>query len=94
MPAPRSTSAVSSKLRLSLKRGLARQAFTQADTQPANLPRLIDMAQDLRSNRKALDRLGARFQKMPGVVRGVHAAWSPARTGSRCSARRACFTSS
>jgi len=69
MSAPRSTLAVSTKLRLSLKRGLARQAFMHADILPANLPRLIDMAQDLRPNRKALDRLGARFLKMPGVVR-------------------------
>lgn len=69
MSSTSSAPAVSDRLRLSLKRGLARQAFTQADTQSANMVRLINMVLTLRPNRKALERLGARLVRMSGVVR-------------------------
>ncbi len=54
-------------LRRSLKRGLSRQAMERAVD--ADLPRLFNMASEMRPNRKARERLALRVQAMRGVVR-------------------------
>ncbi|ADE85043.1 hypothetical protein [Rhodobacter capsulatus] len=59
----------SPSLRVSLKRGLARQALSEAGAVPIDMARLIALASDFRPNRKALDRLGGRIGRLPGVVR-------------------------
>ncbi len=61
-------------LRMSLKRGLARQAFDHARTGEADLPHLLALAADLRPNRKATERLAHRARKCTGVVRASIAA--------------------
>jgi hypothetical protein len=63
------TFASSPSLRLSLKRGLARQALSDAGKTAPNLPLLFRMAADLRPNRKGLERLAARIKDRPGVCR-------------------------
>ncbi|MFZ9685784.1 MAG: hypothetical protein ACO3BE_10510 [Gemmobacter sp.] len=56
-------------LRVSLKRGIARQAMATADRTVPDLPRLLQMTAGLRPNAKALERLARRLQARPGVVR-------------------------
>lgn len=56
-------------LRVSLKRGLARQAIAIADRDAADMPGLIRMAAGLRPNAKAVERLALRLKGRPGVVR-------------------------
>lgn len=59
----------SQSLRVSLKRGLARQVLDHAERSQASLPDLFRIAADLRPNRKALDRMALRLKSMRGVVR-------------------------
>lgn len=54
-------------LRRSLKRGLARQAYAQAEE--CELARVVKMARDLAPNPKSRDRLAIRLQALRGVVR-------------------------
>jgi hypothetical protein len=54
-------------LRRSLKRGLARQAWAQAEE--GDLARVVQMSRDLAPNAKARDRLALRVQALRGVVR-------------------------
>ena len=56
-------------LRVSLKRGLARQAIATADRDAPDMPGLIRMAAGLRPNAKAVERLALRLKGRPGVVR-------------------------
>jgi hypothetical protein len=65
------TFARSSSLRLSLKRGLARQAIDVAARSALDLPGLFEMTAGLRPNAKGLERLAARLKARPGVVRVV-----------------------
>lgn len=58
-------------LRRALKRGLARQAITQATPCSADLPALLRTAAALRPNRKGLERLVLRLRQEPGVVRAA-----------------------
>jgi hypothetical protein len=58
-------------LRVSLKRGIARQAIAMADRTAPDLPALFRMAADLRPNAKAVERLAGRMVGRPGVVRVV-----------------------
>lgn len=58
-------------LRVSLKRGLARQAIDLAARTPPDLPRLFRQAAELRPNRIALERMACRIRKQPGVVRAA-----------------------
>lgn len=59
----------SAALRLSLKRGLARQAIATAERSPPDLAGLFDMASTLRPNPKGVERLAARLAACPGVAR-------------------------
>lgn len=59
----------SPSLRVSLKRGLARQAFAMAERADADIPTLFRMAAELRPNKKSLDRVAARIKARPGIVR-------------------------
>lgn len=61
--------AASHSLRVSLKRGLARQALDHAERSQASLPDLFRIAADLRPNRKALERMAQRMKTTRGVVR-------------------------
>jgi hypothetical protein len=63
------TFARSPALRVSLKRGLARQAITVADRAAPDLPGLLCIAADLRPNAKAVERLALRLMDSPGIVR-------------------------
>jgi hypothetical protein len=56
-------------LRVSLKRGLARQAIATADRDAPDMPCLLRMAAGLRPNAKAVERLALRLKGRPGVVR-------------------------
>lgn len=56
-------------LRVSLKRGLARQAITMAERSVADVPGLIRMASDLRPNAKSAERLAERIARRSGVAR-------------------------
>ena len=56
-------------IRVSLKRGLARQAIATADRDAPDMPGLICMAAGLRPNAKAVERLALRLKGRPGVVR-------------------------
>lgn len=56
-------------LRVSLKRGLARQAIATADRDAPDMPGLIRIAAGLRPNAKAVKRLAPRLGARPGVVR-------------------------
>lgn len=56
-------------LRVSLKRGLARQAIATADRSAPDMPGLFRMAAGLRPNAKAVERLALRLKGRPGVVR-------------------------
>lgn len=55
-------------LRVSLKRGLARQAIATADRSAPDMPALIRMAAGLRPNAKAVERLALRLKGRPGVA--------------------------
>lgn len=59
----------SPSLRLSLKKGLARQAIEAANRTSADLPALFRLAVDLRPNPKGLERLALRIKGRPGVSR-------------------------
>ncbi len=65
------TFAASPSLRLSLKRGLARQALSDAGKTAPDVPLLFRMAAVLRPNRKGLERLAARIKDRPGVCRAA-----------------------
>ncbi|THD84326.1 hypothetical protein E7811_00810 [Aliigemmobacter aestuarii] len=56
-------------LRVSLKRGLARQAIATAGRDAPDMPGLIRMASGLRPNIKAVERLALRLKVRPGVAR-------------------------
>lgn len=56
-------------IRVSLKRGLARQAITTAEQIAPDLPGLFRMAADLRPNSKGVERLATRMKGRPGVAR-------------------------
>lgn len=56
-------------LRLSLKRGLARQAVATAERDAPNMPGLFRLAAGLRPNAKAVERLALQLKARPGVVR-------------------------
>lgn len=56
-------------LRLSLKRGLARQAIAMAERDAPNLPGLFRLAAGLRPNAKAVERLALQLKVRPGVTR-------------------------
>lgn len=56
-------------LRLSLKRGLARQAIATAERDAPNMPGLFRLAAGLRPNAKAVERLALQLKARPGVVR-------------------------
>lgn len=56
-------------LRVSLKRGLARQAIGMAERDAPDMPGLFRRAADLRPNVKAVERLAQRLKGRPGVVR-------------------------
>lgn len=56
-------------LRLSLKRGLARQAIALADRDAPDLPGLFRLAAGLRPNPRAVERLAPRLRDRPGVIR-------------------------
>jgi hypothetical protein len=56
-------------LRLSLKRGLARQAIAMAERDAPNLPGLFWLAAGLRPNAKAVERLALQLKVRPGVTR-------------------------
>lgn len=56
-------------LRVSLKRGLARQAIATADRSAPDMPGLLRMAAGLRPNAKAVERLALRLKGRLGVVR-------------------------
>jgi hypothetical protein len=60
-------------LRVSLKRGLARQAITMADRAAPDLPDLFRIAADLRPNAKAIERLAPRLRGRLGVTRVARA---------------------
>ena len=64
----------STALRTSLKRGLARQALSEADRDSADLPALFALAAGLRPNPKGLDRMAARLRAQRGVTRVAQAA--------------------
>lgn len=55
-------------LRVSLKRGLARQALDHAGRDDANLPGLFAQVSGLAPNAKAIERLAGRVARVPGVV--------------------------
>lgn len=59
----------STALRVSLKRGLARQAIAIADRSAPDMPGLFRMAAGLRPNAKAVERLALRLRRRPGVTR-------------------------
>jgi hypothetical protein len=59
----------SHSLRLSLKRGLARQAIAMADRDTPDMAGLFQVAAGLRPNAKAVERLGLQLQRRSGVVR-------------------------
>lgn len=59
----------SAALRTSLKRGLARQALSEADREGADLSALFALAAGLRPNPKGLDRMAARLRAQRGVAR-------------------------
>ena len=59
----------STALRVSLKRGLARQAIAMAEQAGTDLPGLFHMAAGLRPNAKAVERLALRLKAQPGVTR-------------------------
>lgn len=59
----------SPSLRVSLKRGLARQVIGAAERDAADLPTLFRMAAELRPNAKSADRVAARIKTRPGVAR-------------------------
>lgn len=50
----------STVLRISLKRGLARQALSEAERESSDFPALFALAAGLRPNPKGLDRMAAR----------------------------------
>lgn len=56
-------------LRVSLKRGLARQAIGMAERDAPDMPGLFRRAADLRPNAKSVERLAQRLKGRPGVVR-------------------------
>lgn len=58
-------------LRVSLKRGLARQAIGMAERSPADMAVLIRTASELRPNAKSAQRLAARIAGRAGVVRAA-----------------------
>ena len=55
-------------MRVSLKRGLARQTMDHAERCEADLPALFALARDLSPNGKAVDRMAGRIVKKAGVV--------------------------
>lgn len=59
----------SAALRTSLKRGLARQALSEADRDSADLPGLFALVAGLRPNPKGIDRMAARLRAQPGIAR-------------------------
>lgn len=59
----------SPSLRLSLKKGLARQVIDAADRISPDLPALFRLALELRPNAKGLERLALRIKGRPGVSR-------------------------
>lgn len=60
-------------LRVSLKKGLARQAITIAERTTPDMPGLFRMAAGFRPNAKAVERLALRLERRPGVARVVMA---------------------
>lgn len=70
----------STALRVSLKRGLARQALATAARSAADLPALFAAASRMRPNARGVERLALRLQGCPGVTRVV------------CNARSLTFT--
>jgi hypothetical protein len=61
-------------MRVSLKRGLARQAMDHAERCEADLSAIFTLARDLRPNCKAIDRMAARMVKKAGVVQVARSA--------------------
>lgn len=61
--------AQSPALRVSLKRGLAREAVAMAARTIPDMPNLFALAAQMRPNRKAMTRLGQRLNARPGVIR-------------------------
>jgi hypothetical protein len=59
----------STVLRTSLKRGLARQALSEAERESSDFPALFALAAGLRPNSKGLDRMAARLRVRRGVSR-------------------------
>lgn len=66
--------AYSPSIRASLKRGLARAAFSQATGFDPDLGAIVAATRDMHANRKALERTQARLQRMAGVVKASLAA--------------------
>lgn len=60
--------ALSPSLRISLKRGRAREAVSQAQRSEADIPSCIAMAKAFRPNTKARSRLAQRLLRRPGIV--------------------------
>lgn len=58
----------SQSLRVSLKRGLAREAIRHAAAAEADIPRVVAACRDLRPNARAVERHAQRLGRMPGVV--------------------------
>lgn len=58
----------SPSIRCSLKRGLARQAVTQAAATEADIPAVLAQLRDLRPNRKSLSRVVLRLRGMRGII--------------------------
>ncbi len=61
----------SQSLRMSLKRGLARQAVLHGARAEADVAKITALCSDLRPNPKAIARHLDRLRRMPGVVRAV-----------------------
>jgi hypothetical protein len=66
--------AASSSLRMSLRRGLARQAMAHAAQDDADVPAIIAAGRALRPNPKSRARLARRLKRMGGIVRVLQGA--------------------
>ncbi|MBC2834067.1 hypothetical protein [Paragemmobacter straminiformis] len=66
--------AYSPSIRASLKRGLARAAFTQAAAADPDLASVVAATRAMHPNRKALERSQARLSRLSGVVKAAIAA--------------------
>ena len=64
----------STVLRISLKRGLARQVLSDAERESGHFPALFALAAGLRPSPKGLDRMAARLRARRGVSRVAIAA--------------------